>query len=43
MRIALIGVGSIGRAIIDGISHGDAGQVELVALADQPSKEEDPA
>lgn len=38
MRIAVIGVGSIGRAIIDGIRRGDAGQAELVALADQPTQ-----
>jgi aspartate dehydrogenase len=39
MRVAVIGVGSIGSTIIDGIIQGQAGAVELVGLADRPEVE----
>ena len=39
MRAALIGVGSIGRYLLQNIRRGVAGQVDVVALADIPAAE----
>ena len=37
MRISLIGVGSIGRYLIEGVHAGAAGKIDLVSIADVPA------
>ncbi len=41
MRLAVLGVGAIGRAILDGVAAGQAGNVSLVAIADVTAKASD--
>ena len=39
MRVAVIGVGSIGRYLIDGIQAGHAGAARVVGMAGRPGAE----
>ncbi len=39
VRIGLIGVGAIGRYILDGVRRGEAGAVQVVGVADVPAAE----
>jgi len=41
VRLAVLGVGAIGRAILDGVAAGQAGNVTLVAVADVAAKAAD--
>jgi aspartate dehydrogenase len=41
VRLALVGTGAIGTYLLDGIAGGNAGRIEVVALADLPERSEE--